>query len=970
MLVKMTLNCFQTALLRLVDLFNLSIRRVSNCACALVLCLLVSSAFSQDVSDKRLLLLYSYHATFPTASQVYEGVFGAFGDDTPVIEIEYMDSKRLFDEPSQALFLQQFQYKLENRRPYDAVITADDNALRFALTHHESLLQNSPIFFIGVNDRLFALAQNDNSQVTGVIEATSMVETIQLAQTIRPDMTQLYVLSDSTVSGKSDLSEFLTLQSQFPELPFAVIDLATLSWQELSESLATLNANDALILLSAYEDRLGQRVSFDEGLATITTQAPLPILHLWEHGMGDGVLGGIIISHSYQAMKAVDMVKRYWQGEAIASMPVLYEQVNVPIFDVREMQRFGISSNSLPDNADIRFQTPSFWQRYGNVILVSMVVISALLSVISYLVWQNRSRHRLVMIIAARERTLQAIMDNLDAPVYLKDTQGRYLFVNEAARSVFGAPVHDIIGKTDHAFFDEATAEAIDKSDEQVFEIGQPIKLEEPTRFNDGDEIHYFQTTKLPLRNENDEIYALCGLSIDVTQRKTYEMQMERLAHIDSLTGLPNRLVVIDRLSQIIERNRRQPINISVLYMDLDGFKKVNDTYGHEVGDILLRRISVRMRGALRSSDTLARLSGDEFVALLLHEHDNDDEFVLLNRLIDEARRPVDIEKLSLTVTISIGVTRYPQNNSVLNADQLIRQADQAMYIAKTKGRNQAHYFDEGIEQQAVKRERLIHEVERAIEDEAFELHYQPKVDLKQGKVIGLEALIRWQHPERGLIMPGEFLPDIQNSAVMMQLDLWVMRQALTQMSAWHARGLSVPVSINMSRLQGLKGHLTELLNSDDADVLTPFLPLLEIEILESESINDLSNARDTIIQAQEHGLTFSLDDFGTGFSSLTYLRGLPVSTLKVDRTFVMEVESSQRDQAILAGIQDFGRAFNMNVVLEGTETQEQCNMLLGMGFSVFQGYYIARPMPAQAVPVWVSRWSAQFSKSFERAAE
>jgi diguanylate cyclase (GGDEF)-like protein/PAS domain S-box-containing protein len=926
--------------------------------------LLLPSAFGQDFSDKRLLLLYSYHATFPTASQVYEGVISAFGESVPIIEIEYMDSKRLFNAQSQALFLAQFEYKVANRKPYDAVITADDNALRFALLHQNSLLQEAPIFFMGVNDRSFALDQNANAHVTGVIEATSMIETVQLAKSIRPSMNRLYLLSDSTVSGESDLRQFLSLQAQFPELPFDVIDLDSLSWQELSDFIGELSPDDALILLSAYVDRLGQRLSFEEGLTNITAQAPLPILHLWEHGMGNGILGGIIISHKDQAAKAADMVIRYWQGETIASMPVLSENVNVPIFDVRQLNRFDISVDALPANADIRYQHPSFWQHYGNVILIGMAIIFTLLVIISYLVSQSRIRARLMLTIAARELTLQSIMDNLDAPVYVKDAQGRYLFVNEAARVLFKLPLNKVIGKTDSSFFDAATAEHIEASDKQVFKTGKMVKLEELSRLTDGEEVHYFQTTKLPLRNENDDIYALCGLSIDVTQRKTYEMQLERLAHIDSLTGLPNRLVLVDRLSQIIEHNRRDQSNVSVLYMDLDGFKKVNDTYGHEIGDILLRRIAVRMRGALRSGDTLARLSGDEFVALLFHESDNDDEFILLNRLIKEVRRPVVIEKLSLCLTISIGVTRYPQHTNILDADQLIRQADQAMYIAKTKGRNQAHYFDERIEQQAVKREQLIQQVEQAITGDQFELYYQPKVDLNRGVVIGLEALIRWQHPEHGFTLPGEFLPQLQNSSVLMRIDFWVMKQALEQIRRWQAQGLTIPVSINLSRLQDLRGHLTEMLNGNDAETIKALFPLLEIEILESDSINDIVNARDTMMNAQEFGLTFSLDDFGTGNSSLTYLRGLPVSTLKVDRTFVQDVQNSERDQAILAGIQDFSRAFKLNVVLEGTETQEQCEKLLGMGFSVFQGYYIARPMSVSDVPKWIKDWSEQFAKT------
>ena len=459
------------------------------------------------------------------------------------------------------------------------------------------------------------------------------------------------------------------------------------------------------------------------------------------------------------------------------------------------------------------------------------------------------------------------------------------------------------------------------------------------------------------VRDDTAEVQHYVALFSDITPIKEYAQRLEHIAHYDTLTLLPNRSLLADRLQQGIAQSNRSEKSLAVIYLDLDGFKAVNDKHGHGAGDELLIAISQRLKTVLREVDTLARLGGDEFVAVLVDLEQRQDCEPILMRLLEAAADPVRLDDLELKVSASIGVALYPQDG--LDADLLMRHADQAMYHAKQAGKNRYHLFDVGLET-AVKtqRQRLDH-ICQALDRREFVLHYQPKVNMKTGEVIGAEALIRWQHPLRGLLLPSAFLHIIEGEPISVELGEWVIITALAQMSAWNAAVLNLPVSVNVGANQlqqhGFVLRLGECL-AQHPDVQPSSL---ELEILETSALEDVEQTSELMKSCRHLGVRFALDDFGTGYSSLTHLRRLPVELLKIDQSFVRDMLDNMDDLAIVTGIIGLAKVFGRQVIAEGVETAALGELLLSIGCDLAQGYGIARPMPANEMPGWVASWKS-----------
>ena len=460
------------------------------------------------------------------------------------------------------------------------------------------------------------------------------------------------------------------------------------------------------------------------------------------------------------------------------------------------------------------------------------------------------------------------------------------------------------------------------------------------------------------VRDTQGKISQYVALFSDITAIKEHQNQLEHIAHYDVLTNLPNRSLLADRLHQSMSQAQRRGQLLAVAYLDLDGFKQVNDRYGHEVGDQLLIALANRMKDSLREVDTLARLGGDEFVAILLDLENISASEALLERLLVAAALPVHIGALVLQVSASLGVTFYPQTQEV-EADQLLRQADQAMYQAKLAGKNRFHVFDAEQDSSLRGHHESLERIRRALTDHEFVLHYQPKVNMRTGRVIGAEALIRWQHPDKGLLAPAVFLPVIEDHPLAVDVGEWVIDTALTQMERWRDQGLDVPVSVNVGARQLQQANFVERLVALLAGHPQVSPSNLELEVLETSALQDLARVSRVIEACREIGVRFALDDFGTGYSSLTYLKRLSVAQLKIDQSFVRDMLDDSDDLAILDGVISLASAFRRQVIAEGVETVEHGEMLLQLGCDLAQGYGISRPMPAADFPVWAQGWQA-----------
>ncbi len=458
------------------------------------------------------------------------------------------------------------------------------------------------------------------------------------------------------------------------------------------------------------------------------------------------------------------------------------------------------------------------------------------------------------------------------------------------------------------------------------------------------------------VRDAGGVVRQYVGLFSDITAIKEHQYQLEHIAHFDALTNLPNRLLLADRLQQAMAQALRRGQQLAVVYLDLDGFKTINDQHGHQIGDQFLIALAQRMKQALREGDSLARLGGDEFVAVLIDLEDQAACRPLLTRLLAACAQSAHVGDLSLQASASLGVTFYPQARDI-DADQLLRQADQAMYQAKVAGKNRYHFFDAEQDNSVRGYHESVERIRLALDKREFVLHYQPKVNMRTGQIIGAEALIRWQHPEKGQLAPALFLPLIEDHALAVSIGEWVLDTALTQMQIWQAAGLEFGVSVNIGARQ--------LQQSDFVERLRAILDVhpgvkagdLELEVLETSALIDIAQVSQVIEACAQIGVTFALDDFGTGYSSLTYLKRLRVAMLKIDQSFVRDMLEDKDDLTILEGIIGLAASFKRQVIAEGVETVAHGSLLLLLGCELAQGFVIARPMPAEQLPFWAAEW-------------
>ncbi len=431
--------------------------------------------------------------------------------------------------------------------------------------------------------------------------------------------------------------------------------------------------------------------------------------------------------------------------------------------------------------------------------------------------------------------------------------------------------------------------------------------------------------------------------------------RMDEIALYDALTGLPNRRLLSERMKEAMAAALEGGTQLAVCFLDLDAFKPVNDRYGHAVGDRILVAVAARLREQVRESDTVAHVGGDEFV-LLLGGLENPIECAnAVDRVIKMLARPYEVDGEELRVTASAGVTLYPRDSH--DADTLLRHADNAMFKAKQRGRNRYRFFSTLSDRRAHARRSQLARIAQAISTNELILHYQPKVNMRSGEVLGAEGLVRWRHPDQGLLPPGTFIPLLDGTDVQQRLDWWVLNAGMRQLETWHAQGTRLQLSLNISarsvQHEGFVGSLGRLLDEHRG------LPResLCLEILESEALGDLDAVAGVMERCAQLGVRFSLDDFGTGYASLTYFRRLPAHVLKIDQTFVRDMLRSIDDRNIVEGVVGLAQAFQREVIAEGVESAAHGLMLLGMGCEHAQGFGVAEPMPAELLPGWMASW-------------
>jgi diguanylate cyclase (GGDEF)-like protein/PAS domain S-box-containing protein len=543
----------------------------------------------------------------------------------------------------------------------------------------------------------------------------------------------------------------------------------------------------------------------------------------------------------------------------------------------------------------------------------------------------------------------QVTLNSIGDAVLSTDLAGNITYLNVVAERMTGWSRAEATGKPlDEVFkiIDGSTREGSPNPLRTAIEKDKTVGLTPHCILirRDGHE-SAIEDSAAPIRDRRKAVTGAVIVFHDVSEARAMGLEMAHQAQHDKLTNLPNRTLLIDRLGQAIETSRRNGTRLAVQFLDLDGFKHINDSLSHAIGDKVLQSVAKRLLGCVRTSDTVARMGGDEFVVILSEVAHARDAGVKAKKILDALGAPHSLDQYSVSITASIGVTTYPNDGQ--DADILVKNADLAMYRAKEKGPNNYQFFERSMNVRAMERQWIEASLRHALERDEFVLHYQPKINLKTGEITGVEALIRWQHPDRGLVFPLQFISVAEDCGLMLPIGRWVLRESCKQAQAWQDAGLRpIEMAVNVSSVEFrsddfLRGVKTILKDTR----LEP--RYLELELTESVLMRHVEFTAPALQKLKAMGVRLAIDDFGTGYSSLSYLKQFPIDTLKVDQSFVREIAAETDDATIVNAVINMSRGLKHRVIAEGVETTEQLEFLKAHGCDEGQGYYFGRPVPA-----------------------
>jgi diguanylate cyclase (GGDEF)-like protein/PAS domain S-box-containing protein len=568
-----------------------------------------------------------------------------------------------------------------------------------------------------------------------------------------------------------------------------------------------------------------------------------------------------------------------------------------------------------------------------------------------------RAREELEARLNRSEGMVSVLGEHSSDLTYIIGPKGKFTYVSPSICKLTNYDLAEILKSEPGTFIHVDDVEMVREAiQDAINEPGTPIPIDDHRVRHRDLKWLYFEGSAICMTHGSqiDGVVVTCH---DVTERKQQEETIYRQANYDPLTGLPNRLMFADRLATALLRGRREKHCVGLLFIDLDGFKKVNDTLGHNAGDDLLKEIAVRLSACVRQDDTIARLGGDEFTVILPNIRGPGDTEIVAKKIIEHVREPINLSDNEVYVSASIGITLYPDDAD--DEETLIKHADTAMYEAKAAGRRTYKFFTADMNKAAQEKMALEMELRAAIENDEFDIRYQPIIDLKTGQITGTEALVRWHHPTRGFTSPDLFIPLAEEQGMIVGIGEWVFRQACTMARHWHDSGRDdLQMAINVSPRQCQEADFEEMVDSILAE--TGVQPSrITLEITESLFIEGAhESAVDALHGRRRKGTLLSLDDFGTGYSSLSYLKRFPVDVLKIDREFVNDVTTSAEDQALCQAVIAMAHAFNLKVVGEGIETVEHAKILHDMGCDRAQGYLISKPLSADDLDIFIESWT------------
>jgi len=648
----------------------------------------------------------------------------------------------------------------------------------------------------------------------------------------------------------------------------------------------------------------------------------------------------IVTDYKMPSMNGAEFVRRVREAPGLADIPIMV----ITVYDEKQY-RFKALDAGATDFLLSPVEHREFMMRARNLLKLrkQQLLIAEHAEFLARKL--ERSERSLEEAVRDSSERLAQVIDSVPALVSATDRAGKYLFVNAGYVKMRGIDPAKTNEHEPQNPLEEENAERNKALDRLVVESGRPIHGFEEELVDHTGAHRVFLTTKSPLRDSSNKTIGVVSSSLEITDRKEAERHLQHLAHHDSLTGMPNRVLLSELMHREIARARRGDRRFALHLIDLDEFKKINDALGHFTGDKFLVTIAERLRTIEADGHFVARLGGDEFAVLQTVLPNSEGAASLAEKLQRLIREPVTIGGARVATAASIGIVIHPTDGS--DAADLLRRADIAMYEAKNDGGGQYRFFAANMNLRAAHAVTLDSELRDAMERNEFELHYQPQIHLSDGQTIGAEALIRWRRPDGTLVLPTDFLPRAEENGMILAINEWVLREACRQAVAWRKAGLpKLRMSVNLSPVQFRRGSLplqvAKVLSETGLDSR-----LLDLELTENFLIHDIDEVIAQLRQLRELGVTTSIDDFGSGFSSLSYMKRLPVDRVKIDQSFVRDLISDPSDRAIVAAIVNLAHSVRMEVVAEGVEDKDQLHLVRTLGCDAVQGNFFARPMPA-----------------------
>ena len=943
----------------------------------LMILIIYKSALASEI--KNVLVIHSYNEGFSWTNSISKGINDELNKSNKTLNVlyDYMDLKEMNGKDYFEKFYEIQRIKYANRK-FDVIITSDNGAMDYIMQYGDKLFKDTPIVFCGVNKSSFLnLADNISHKfVTEEIDITTMIKNIEQ---IMPNVTTINVFANNTDSGKNDLNYIKNFQPYYKSrLKFDFYEGYTL--ENLKAKIETSDDTTAFLFMTdPFVDRYGIYRYINNVKDNIFKDSKAPLFSFWDFDLGYGTIGGKVTSGYYQGKSAAGIALKILNNISLENIQRVTQSPNKYIYDFNQLKRFNVSLNTIPKESIILNKPFSFYENYKHLVIGTLIMFLLLVIIIVLLTLMvnekrkneirlNENYEELASVyeeLSATEEELRAQYDELQKnEEILRNSEERYkLAVDGSNDTIWEWDIQNktldiskkwmtLSGYSKMPCIDEIYDKVIYEEDKifvkntiQDSITNGKIFIREFRIITGDGSTKWVLTRGNILRDSKGNPIKMAGSITDISEIKEKENQIEELAYYDSLTGLPNRNLFISRLNVNLRNSDFFKDSIAIVFMDIDDFKKINDTLGHDKGDYVLQNIANRLQEHMPRKALVTRFGGDEFLIQIPSIQKMGDVENICNDILNIFKEPFMIDGVINYITTSIGVSMYPIDGK--EYETLLKNADTAMYNAKEKGKNQYCFFNYDMEKEILRRIILENNLRNAIDNEEFELYYQPQINLHTGKIEGIEALIRWKSKELGMIPPNEFISIAEKTGLINPIGNWVIETACKQNKIWIDKGFKYNfIGVNVSCIQFIQSDFIESVRKILTEIGLPS-NYLDIEITESLLIDSTEANINKLKELRDLGISISLDDFGTGYSSLNYLRRLPINILKIDKSFVDEICDKEEQRFITEVIIKLSHKLGCTVVAEGIEDEKQLKFLKDMQCDLGQGYYFSKPVPA-----------------------